>query len=145
MTKRPEVVNLALKGKMHLLEEIATYPNFGPEAVCTEVDPDLFFSEGDADILKAKSICVGCPLVAACLDWAIRNEEFGVFGGTTPEERAALKRGSEMLPTSTIQAWKAEKASILESSLKDASREFGVNERTVLRWRQALEPERKAS
>jgi Transcription factor WhiB len=145
MTKRPEVVNLALKGKMHLLEDIAAYPNFGSEAICTQADPELFFSEVAEDVLKAKSLCATCPLVAACLDWAIRNEDFGVFGASTPEERAALKRGREVLPTSTIQAWRAEKASILDSSLKDASQEFGVNERTVLRWRQALEPERKAS
>lgn len=37
---------------------------------------------------QAKQLCEGCPVRAECLQWALDHEEFGVWGGTTEEERA---------------------------------------------------------
>lgn len=42
---------------------------------------------------RAKRVCDGCPVIVACLDWALtRPEKHGVFGGMTPAERKALAR-----------------------------------------------------
>lgn len=48
---------------------------------------------------EAKAICHGtydgreCPLLAQCLEFAlINNERFGVWGGTTPEERRTIRK-----------------------------------------------------
>lgn len=42
---------------------------------------------------RAKAICRGCEVRAACLEYAIETEqEHGVWGGLTPDERAALAR-----------------------------------------------------
>jgi WhiB family redox-sensing transcriptional regulator len=65
------------------------------DANCAGKDPDIFMPEGVDHIRitrEAKAICAECPLVMTCLDYAIRNGEWGVWGGTTMKERAYLKR-----------------------------------------------------
>ena len=66
-------------------------------AACRRADPGLFFPSGtDAAALaqadRAKQVCGGCPVRAACLDWALASGlETGVWGGTTVGERRALR------------------------------------------------------
>ena len=62
------------------------------DAECRGNDSELFYMESSAAIMKAKQICGRCPVVQECLSWAIRREEFGVWGGTTARERAAIRR-----------------------------------------------------
>lgn len=41
---------------------------------------------------RAKAACSRCPVRDMCRTWALENgEEFGIWGGTTPAERAALR------------------------------------------------------
>jgi len=64
-------------------------------ASCTQVAPDLFFAEGSnlSDTRLAKAVCAECPVVDACLEYALVNRMgFGVWGGTTERERQALLR-----------------------------------------------------
>jgi len=67
-------------------------------AACRDVDPEIFFpisTSGEAvvQIHEARAICARCPVAADCLDWAQRmGLGHGVWGGTTPEERRALRR-----------------------------------------------------
>ena len=43
---------------------------------------EVFFSDQIPDILRAKGICLTCPLTEACLDGALeRREPWGVWGG----------------------------------------------------------------
>jgi WhiB family redox-sensing transcriptional regulator len=43
----------------------------------------------------AKSICAVCPVVDECLKTALENDDdFGIWGGLTPNERYAVKHGS---------------------------------------------------
>lgn len=63
-------------------------------AVCRDVDPELFFPVSDADqatITAARAICARCPIKADCLAWALENLPVGVAGGTTDQERRALR------------------------------------------------------
>ena len=39
----------------------------------------------------AREICLRCPVIALCLKVGLR-EEYGIWGGTTPEQRKRLKR-----------------------------------------------------
>jgi WhiB family redox-sensing transcriptional regulator len=61
-----------------------------------EARPELFFAEGFEYAQKitqmlAKSVCEQCPFAAACLDYALEaREEYGIWAGTTPEERKEL-------------------------------------------------------
>lgn len=57
---------------------------------CAE-DPDLWFSLDTSKKRQAIRICERCPLRDACLQLAIDNqEEWGVWGGSTAQERARL-------------------------------------------------------
>jgi WhiB family redox-sensing transcriptional regulator len=67
-------------------------------AACSEVDPDLFFPVGVTGpavdhIDAAKAVCRGCIVREECLEFAIStNQEYGVWGGTSEEERRVLRR-----------------------------------------------------
>lgn len=70
------------------------------EAACRGLDPEMFYAEGGAAVARAKAVCATCPIRPKCLEWAIIREEFGVWGGTTARERAALRRerGVRLVP-----------------------------------------------
>ena len=61
------------------------------------VDPELFFpgpTEG-AKLRQARRICVDCPVKAPCLADALArspNNDHGIYGGTTPEQRGQLRQ-----------------------------------------------------
>jgi WhiB family transcriptional regulator, redox-sensing transcriptional regulator len=72
---------------------------------------DLFFSpdnpggpkngrgiKGERErIEKAKAICVTCPVMWECLDYAITNESHGIWGGMTDAERRKVTRHRKLL------------------------------------------------
>ena len=54
------------------------------EAACERlgVPTGVFFSDDIGDIVHAKNICAGCPVLESCLEGAIRRREpWGVWGG----------------------------------------------------------------
>lgn len=69
---------------------------------CSNVDPELFYPQ-EIEITKtkvvtkyinataAKKICGDCPLKLKCLEYALNNEEIGIWGGTTEYQREELK------------------------------------------------------
>lgn len=65
------------------------------DAACRKVDANLFFhpdnERGEKRLNRtraAKRVCQGCPVRAWCLCHAIdAGEQFGIWGGTTEEER----------------------------------------------------------
>jgi WhiB family redox-sensing transcriptional regulator len=67
-------------------------------AACREEDPELFFPVGNSgpaimQIAEAKAVCRRCPVMSACLDWALESgQDAGVWGGMSEDERRALKR-----------------------------------------------------
>lgn len=68
------------------------------QAACRTVDPDLFFPIGTTgaalvQIDAAKRVCEACPSKAACLEFALAtNQEAGVWGATSEEERRGLRK-----------------------------------------------------
>ncbi|MEU1595363.1 WhiB family transcriptional regulator [Streptomyces sp. NPDC005708] len=67
-------------------------------AACVGEDPELFFPVGSTgpylvETAAAKRVCRRCPVMAECLDWALRTgQTAGVWGGTDEKERARLLR-----------------------------------------------------
>lgn len=64
--------------------------------LCRTVDPDLWFAEkGDyATTQRAKKFCRECVVSRRCLEFAVaNNEQHGVWGGLSTEERKQLRRG----------------------------------------------------
>jgi WhiB family redox-sensing transcriptional regulator len=60
--------------------------------------PDMFFldkgdRQGPEKIRMTKELCSKCPVKLLCLEYALEaNEENGIWGGLTRNERNALKR-----------------------------------------------------
>src|SRR6267142_1052116 len=67
-------------------------------------DYDPWFEDSEEEELsdhteEAKAVCNGtydgrpCPLLSSCLEFAlVNNERWGVWGGTTPDERTKLRK-----------------------------------------------------
>ncbi len=54
----------------------------GAEQPCRVHDPELWFAEAPAELERAKALCAGCPVRAACLAAALARREYsGVWGG----------------------------------------------------------------
>lgn len=61
-------------------------------AACRHLDVTLFFPEYGHRIDKARTICGHCPVKDICLEQGIVNQELGVWGGTSEEERVVIIR-----------------------------------------------------
>jgi WhiB family redox-sensing transcriptional regulator len=67
-------------------------------AACKRTEPDLFFPVGTTgpaidQIEMAKRVCHTCEAIESCLDFALAtNQEAGVWGGTSEEERRRLRK-----------------------------------------------------
>ena len=65
--------------------------NWKTRGNCNGEPPQIFYRK---DPRKAKSVCVNCPVQEECAIYAIRHNEFGVWGGYTEDERQFLYRAS---------------------------------------------------
>ena len=79
----------------HLGLDAAIAPIDG--ALCAQTDPDVWFPSPGLNANHLRAICARCPGRQQCLDEAMRMEgaasaqlRFGVWGGLSPEERAAM-------------------------------------------------------
>jgi WhiB family transcriptional regulator, redox-sensing transcriptional regulator len=76
-------------------------PHWMHRAACRGQGFDAWFStdemEEEAD--AARRVCAGCPVRSECLDYALDGPiRHGLWGGLSPEERAALNRRREPHP-----------------------------------------------
>lgn len=54
---------------------------------------NLFFDEKKkSNVAKAKALCAICVVKEACLTYAMENDDFGVWGGLTLNERRVARR-----------------------------------------------------
>lgn len=63
-------------------------------AACRGLGHEFFYGASRA-VTAAKAICQRCPVINPCLEEALKvayRDDFGVWGGTTCEERRAIKR-----------------------------------------------------
>jgi WhiB family transcriptional regulator, redox-sensing transcriptional regulator len=67
-------------------------------ALCRDTDPELFFPVGATgtalvQIERAKQVCFECTARVECLDFALTtNQDSGVWGGMSEEERRVIRR-----------------------------------------------------
>jgi WhiB family redox-sensing transcriptional regulator len=70
-------------------------------AACSSEDPELFFPIGTTgpaveQVEAAKRVCAGCAVREDCLEFALAsNQEAGIWGGLTEDERRTLKRARQ--------------------------------------------------
>lgn len=112
-----------------------------PGAACRDAgDPEIFFREDEFSVAKAKATCVGCPLQATCLQYAAENEEYGIWGGATPAERAKVRKtlGWKFVDSETRErSVQAENYLSQGLTLEKVAEKFGCSVRTVYRFNQA--------
>ena len=79
-------------------------------ASCRDEDPELFFPLGTtgpaaAQVAAAKAVCNRCEVREVCLEWALAtNQDSGVWGGLSEEERRALRRARRRQAASLVAA-----------------------------------------
>lgn len=62
---------------------------------CSGVDPEFFFPsnmQNAEEISMYKRMCSTCPGQQKCLEWGLRHEEYGMWGGLTQIEIRKLRR-----------------------------------------------------
>ena len=63
-------------------------------ALCTQVDPELFYPAPGSTAAPAKRVCRQCPVADACLAYALEHDErWGVWGGLSERQREKLRTG----------------------------------------------------
>jgi len=66
------------------------------KAACKDLPTDFFYKIEDRGVSKLIDVdvfrftCAPCPIWRQCLGYASRNEQYGVWGGMTSDERAAV-------------------------------------------------------
>ncbi len=87
-----------------------TDANWREYASCRSCSPDLFFPAGTTgaardEILAAKAVCRVCPVQSQCLRFALQTSQaYGIWGGTTEDERVTMKRLTKSRERVTLPA-----------------------------------------
>ena len=93
------------------------------DAACLDEDPELFFPIGKggpaaAQIIKAKAVCAGCPVLEKCRAHGLSvREPYGVWGGLTEEDREEIYAQERK---ARREQRKAAAAAKLEATARDA-------------------------
>jgi WhiB family redox-sensing transcriptional regulator len=63
---------------------------------CRGADTEIFFpiataGRALAQVSSAKAVCVRCAVRPACLSYALETVQHGIWGGTTGDERMAMR------------------------------------------------------
>lgn len=137
MTKRPEIIDLALNGELNQAIQQPTLPDFR-QAACSGMDTEVFFAEDLVSVCRALCVCKPCPIKDTCGEWALVNAEFGVFGGMTPSERADRSSVGQVAHQANQSELKSELNFLLGAPAPEVALNYGVDVRTVARWRNIL-------
>ena len=63
------------------------------DGLCREIHPSVFFPSDGVGVEVARQICLGCPVKAPCLEYALRSRiDHGVWGGASERERRRILR-----------------------------------------------------
>jgi len=111
---------------------------------CRETDPEIFFPEAGVPQLEALRICRGCEVRPQCLEFALKNGERGVWGGTNDAERRRIFRAQQTVPTPFVDPVKAMRDATIRRlteenySAAEIAERVGCTKRTVVRARSAM-------
>jgi hypothetical protein len=145
MAHTPEIVVIAKRENLKFLQDFTNLPELTGQESCLEADPELFFSEFALDIARAKTTCNACPLIQVCANYAIKHENFGVWGGLSADERFEARGRHEAYGTTDIERLSAEMQFIMTASAKEVAAKYEAQTRTVVRWRNDIRNAQKAS
>jgi len=99
---KPQLHKIALeiKGKSRSGKTTTTYVlKYNAElfrnASCQDLNTELFYPDKEifteAEEKVFRNMCIECPAMMACLEWALAHEKWGIWGGTTPANRRFIR------------------------------------------------------
>jgi WhiB family redox-sensing transcriptional regulator len=126
-------------------------PDWRHQAACRYEDPELFFPIGNTgpallQIEDAKAVCRRCDVIDHCLQWALSsNQDAGVWGGMSEDERRTLKRKvtrdavryGQQIHAAAVKRYHEIRGEHLSdwAACKVVADEFGISTvQTVLAW-----------
>lgn len=59
--------------------------------LCSQSDPELWFSDLAEEQRSAIAVCQYCPLKSQCLDYALNHAVSGIWGGTKENTRIEMR------------------------------------------------------
>ena len=83
------------------LRDLFAPPEWMQDALCREVDLDVFFPDRGQPSTQAREICARCFVTDECLEWALAYESGsrgtatsyalnGIYGGRSPKQRKKI-------------------------------------------------------
>lgn len=77
--------------------ELPPPPAFLDNALCAQVDNELFYPEKGGSTRLAKAVCARCEVRLQCLLWALDHDDrYGIWGGYSERERRRIKADPEL-------------------------------------------------
>lgn len=74
-------------------------PIWGSAKCLYHPDPDWFFDNIEVNNAREqKRFCSDCPVKQQCLEYALKVNVWGIWGGTTPKERNAIRKELNITP-----------------------------------------------
>lgn len=77
-------------------------PYFDGTQPCRSLDTNIFYPEDEDPVVRVrmtrqakeelKPLCASCAFSGPCLEWALKNNEYGIWAGTDEADRKRLKR-----------------------------------------------------
>jgi WhiB family redox-sensing transcriptional regulator len=79
------------------LAELTRRPSWHADAACRGADPAAFILARGANaavMARARAVCAVCTVTEQCLSFALADPDaMGVWGGTTAQQRRAMRAG----------------------------------------------------
>jgi hypothetical protein len=72
------------------------YPNYDGTQSCARMGVEMFYQDYDnkrtaQEVADLKEFCSNCNIQVECMEYAIKHEKYGFWGGTTPYERRTIR------------------------------------------------------
>ena len=77
--------------------DLPAYPQFTGSEPCATIDPALYYAPETGDFnpsnraVMRKACNEMCPMLAECFGWALHNEKWGFWAGTTETDRRYMR------------------------------------------------------
>jgi hypothetical protein len=71
-----------------------SYPAFTGTEACASIGNEHFCTE-ERDFSHyetLRNVCATCPLLVSCFNWALHNEDFHYWGGSSAHDRKHIRR-----------------------------------------------------
>lgn len=72
------------------------------QAACKDMPNEVFYPEyrqrklEKESFLRARAICMKCPIYQECYDHSVRHEEFGLWAGMSPHQRRTIRTAEKI-------------------------------------------------